>query len=127
MPNIDINPKEPLTMKEVEKSLKQIVKWSTLSAYDHYFMCGKMIAAFCEVIKVVKSRLLATDISLSDDILLFTQQFHNKEFLQFIDDSEGQRSVSEAYLDDLSKAIQSVKAGDLKAKLEEFDQNKGNY
>jgi hypothetical protein len=127
MPNIDINPKEPLTMREVEKALKQIVKWSSRSAYDYYFCAGEMIAAFCEVIKVVKSRIAVSDIGLVVDILLFAQQFHNKDFLQAIDDSEGMRSFSEAYLDDLSKAIQAAKVGDLKAKLDEFERNKGNY
>lgn len=127
MPTMDINPKEPLTMQEVEKALKQIVKWSTRSAYDHYFCCGEMIAAFCEVIKVIKSRLPATDAVLSIDILLYAQQFHNREFLQSIDDSEGQRSVSEAYLDDLYKAVAARQTGDMKTKLEEFGNNKGNY
>jgi len=127
MPAIDINPKEPLSMKEVEKALKQIVKWSSRSAYDHYFCCGEMIAAFCEVIKVIKSRLPATDLGLGADILLFAQQFHNREFLQSVDDSEGMRSVSEAYLDDLYRTILEKKQGDAKGKIESFDKNRGNY
>lgn len=127
IPTMDINPQEPLTMKEVEMALKQIVKWSSRSAYDHYFCCGEMIAAFCEVIKVIKSRLPATDVSISVDILLYVQQFHNKEFLQSVDDSEGQRFISEAYLDDLYLAITASQPGALKDKLDEFEKNKGNY
>ncbi|HRU39225.1 MAG TPA: hypothetical protein P5511_05050 [Candidatus Goldiibacteriota bacterium] len=127
MPAMDINPKEPLTMKEVEKALKQIAKWSSRSAYDHYFCAGEMIAAFCEVIKVIKSRLTATEAALSVDILLYAQRFHNKEFLRSIDDSDGMRLVSEAYLDDLCKAIATGQTGDMKAKLLEFEKNKGNY
>jgi len=123
MPTMDINPKEPLTKQEVEKALKQIVKWSNRSRYDHYFCCGEMIAAFCEVVKVVKSRLDATDQGIRTDIVLFCQEFHNSSFLQAIDDSEGMRVFSEAYLDDLFDSILQKPDED----IVKFKRNRENY
>jgi hypothetical protein len=127
IPAIDLATSAPLSMKEIGYALKQMIKWSKRKTYDHYFCAGEMIAAFCMVISVIKARLKALDINEAADILLYAQEFHNKELLQVIDDSENMRTFSEAYLDDLKEAIVQTKIEDIHEKLDRYKENRGNY
>lgn len=131
-PNFSDDEKEPLKREEVKEAFKEITKWSRRAKYDPYFCAGEMVAAYCEVIKVVKKRLSVSESLIVADILLDAQKFHYKLVTQLIDSSDGLHVFTEAYLEDLSEALKKT-AVDKKEQfailnvIKEFEAHRNDY
>lgn len=131
-PRIDSNSKKPLTLKEVESAFSQIEKWTRRRSYDFYFCSGEMVAAFCEIMRIIKGRLSATPLLLAADILREAQKFHYKLVMELIDDSNGLHTFTEAYLDDIYQDLKKMTVSErdkevFNQKLEEFDNHRDDY
>ena len=121
-----------LTLKETEKAWAEIRRWERRSSYDYYFCAGEMVAAFCEVMKIIKQRLKNTKPIIAADILLSAQKFHLELICELIDDSDGLHIFTEAHLEDLYKKIykKSINIADepiIKKKLKYFSEHRDNY
>lgn len=114
-------------IKDLKQDFKRLMKPVKLRNYDPYFCAPGMIANFCRIIGNLRLQLQFTSPAICIDALLYAQQFHNKELMRAIDDSEGMRVFSEAYLDDLYDSIAEELSDTLKPKLREFEKNRGNY
>ncbi len=114
-------------IEDLKKDFKRLMKYTKRRNYDPYFCAPEMIANFCQIIANTELFLMYSAPEIVVAALLYAQQFHNKELMQAIDDSEGMRVFSEAYLDDLCKSIAARQLGDIKGRLDEFERNKGNY
>ncbi|PIT95512.1 hypothetical protein CO116_00665 [Candidatus Falkowbacteria bacterium CG_4_9_14_3_um_filter_38_19] len=91
-----------------------------------------MVAAFCEVARIIKKRLSASTALVAVNILLALQKFNQELIMELIDDSNGEYIFTEAYLDDLYKEIKKIKqsGGERKIvdeKLKEFNLHQGDY
>ncbi|KMP10457.1 hypothetical protein UZ36_07570 [Candidatus Nitromaritima sp. SCGC AAA799-C22] len=60
----------PLTLKEVEAIFSRIEKWTQRRNYDMYFCPGEVVAGFCEVLDVIRSRSSVTSESNMQGIFL---------------------------------------------------------
>lgn len=132
MPRIEIDVNQPLTLKEVRSCWTEIRKWSRRSAFDPYFCAGEMVAAFCEVPRIVTRRLPATPLLDGARILLKAQEFNTILVTELVDDSQGLHEISEAHLDELHRALQEsakTQQEDRKVRdlLEQFRQRRGVY
>lgn len=88
-PKIVSDCRRPLKIGEIKKALAEMERWSKRSLYDPYFCAGEMAAAFCELLDVVKKRMVAS--RPKDAILimaLFVDWFY-KKFNKITDCSEG--------------------------------------
>ncbi|MBI4836984.1 MAG: hypothetical protein HY813_01085 [Candidatus Portnoybacteria bacterium] len=88
-PKIVSDSRRPLKISEIKKALREMERWSERSLYDPYFCAGEMSAAFCELLDVVKKRMVS---SKPKDVIfimaLFVVWFY-KKFNKVIDGSEG--------------------------------------
>jgi hypothetical protein len=109
MPKMIWETSRPVTQSEVKKALQTISRWVRRSDYDNYYCAGEMVAAFCEVLRRVLRRALATSPLVLAAILLDAQKFHYKLVQELIDDSDGLHVFSEEHLDELRDVIKSLK------------------
>lgn len=114
-------------IEDLKKDFKRLMKYTKRNNYDPYFCAPAMIANFCQIIANTKLFLMHSAPEIVITALLYAQQFHNKELMQVIDDSEGMKVFSEAYLDDLYDSLAEEMADILKPQLQEFKKNRGNY
>lgn len=122
----------PLTAKEVIKAFREIERWTNRRLYDSYFCAGEMVAAFCEVMRIIKKRIPATPPITVAEILREAQKFHYKLILELIDDSEGLHEFTEAYLEDIYQELKKIPVSKnekiaFKQKLREFDKHRDDY
>jgi hypothetical protein len=110
-PQIDDDPDAPVNVSEVRKCFSEMKRWARRQAYDPYFCAGEMVAAFCELARVVGRRLNKTAITQGIDVVLEAARFHTLMVMELIDDSEGLRVVSEAHLADLLLHLQHMVRG----------------
>ncbi len=109
MPDIETDASKPATPAEVKKAFRTITRWSRLAGYDRYFCAGEMVAAFCELTRILKRRSASTDPLLMADILREAQKFHYTIVLDLIDDSDGLHIFSEAHLEALAESLKNRK------------------
>jgi len=95
----------PLSLDELKIAFREMVKWTKRRAYDPYFCAGEMTAAFCQLLRIAKTRIAASDAVISAQFLLEAQLFHYKLVQDLIDDSDGMHKFLTAYLDDFHEAI----------------------
>lgn len=121
IPRIEKNPKTPLTLKEIEKFWAGIRCWEGRRAYDYYFCAGEMVAAFCEVMRIIDQKLKNTKLSVAIDILLSAQKFHHELICDLIDDSDGLHIFTEAHLENLYKElkIKQINNKNIESSIEE--------
>lgn len=132
MPSFNVDEKIPLTLKEVEKAFQQINKWSYRRNYDLYFCSGEMVAAYCEILRIVMKRVVATNPIVAVNIILEAQNFNRKLILEMIDDSNGLHEFSEAHLDAIYKILKKISMSRdgmqiLEKKLNEFNKHRDDY
>jgi hypothetical protein len=132
LPNFITDEKTPLTNEEVKKAFSQIKSWSNRRHYDPYFCAGEMVAAFCEVARIIKKRLLNTPPVIAAQILREAQKFHYIIIMQLIDDSDGLHVFTEAHLDDIYQKLKEVQISEKEKnifgeKLREFDSHRDDY
>ena len=124
--------KEPLNREEVEEAFKEMTKWTRRAKYDPYFCAGEMVAAYCEVMRSIKRRLPVSEPLTAASIILDAQKFHYKLVMQLIDSSDGLHAFTEAYLEDVFKALKDIKtasnsAVELVNMLDEYERQRNNY
>mgnify|MGYP001585355969 CR=1 FL=1 len=105
MPPFGGLPSASLSVEEVKTAFAEMSRWSRRSRFDPYFCAGEMMAAFCEVLRLVKERLAATDGAAALNVLEEAVRFHHK-LLGMIDSSDGVHIFSEAHLLDLCALLQ---------------------
>jgi hypothetical protein len=120
MPKMITDENRPLERKELKKCYSEMVKWTRRKAYDLYFCSGEMMAAFCEVLRIVKSRLAATHPLVAADILLDALKFDKTLVMELIDDSQGIHEFSWAHLRDIYEYLLECPVAD--ADKEKFDE-----
>ncbi len=131
-PHLGSKESEPLTCAEVRRALAEIERWSTRDTYEPYFCAGEMMAAFCELLRLGRKRLLVTPLATMVDSLLLCQSWNKKLVLNLIDDSDGLHEFSEAHLEDLYQTIvaRASFVGDeaaFRSKLDEYVVGRGAY
>jgi len=118
----------PLTAKEIKKALSEMNTWTRRSNFDPYFCAGEMVAAFCDVLRLIDKRLAATDIETALDIFEKLIVFNRALMIGKIDTSDGVHTISETHLRKILATLNGlVKDGKLKARLEKTGQNIGEY
>ena len=131
-PKIAVDENQPLKPKELQRCYSEMKRWSHRKDYDPYFCAGEMVAAFCELLGIVKQRLAVTESLVAAEILLSAQKFHSLLIMELIDDSQGLHEISEAHLDDVYLHLQEMRIPDqdraaLDSLLADFDQRRGYY
>ncbi|RKX31252.1 MAG: hypothetical protein DRP46_03770 [Candidatus Zixiibacteriota bacterium] len=101
IPKIGLEEGQALTQQEIRKCYSEMKRWTQRKAYDPYFCSGEMVAAFCELLRIIKIRLAATTPLVAAEILLSAQKFNRTLVTELIDDSQGLHEFSEAYLKDI--------------------------
>ena len=132
MPHFSANENEPLSVKEIRKAFKEIGNWERRKRYDYYFCAGEMVAAFCDVMRLVKKRLSVTSPLIAAEVLREAQKFHYKLVMELIDDSDGLHIFTEENLEDIFNDLKKV-AVDEKEKaafdkeIREFESHRDDY
>lgn len=132
MPHFSNNENEPLNIKEIRKAFKEIVGWTNRKRYDYYFCAGEMVAAFCEVMRLVKKRLKVSSPMDAAKILREAQKFHYELVMELIDDSNGLHAFTEADLEDIFNYIKRMPEAEdervvLAKELKEFENHRNDY
>lgn len=132
MPKFNTDISEPLRLTEIKSAFKEMERWSRRAKYDPYFCAGEMIAAFCEVLRIIKKRLSVTAPMVAVDSLLEAQKFHYDLLQRLIDDSDGYWQINEAHLEDIYETLRNmsdsnVKRASIDKKLEEYVSQQGKY
>lgn len=132
MPSFNTGLGQPLTIPEIKSAFSEIASWSRRRSYDPYFCSGEMVAAFCEILSIIKMRLAATEPLITAEILLIAQKFHYRLIIDLIDDSNGLHEFTEAYLDDIYQTIKNTdlkneQKGKITKLLKEFNAHRNDY
>lgn len=132
MPHVGSKESEALGTSEVKRALAEIERWAARDNYEPYYCAGEMMAAFCELLRIARKRLLVTPLATMVDNLLIFQKWNKKLVLELIDDSDGLHDFSEAHLEDLYQTVISRASfvGDeatFRSKLEEYVIDRGEY
>ncbi|MDA2918805.1 hypothetical protein MYX76_04815 [Desulfobacterota bacterium AH_259_B03_O07] len=132
MPKFSSNENEPLSIKEIRKSFREIASWTNRRRYDYYFCAGEMVAAFCEVMRLVKKRLRVSSPLETAEIIREAQKFHYELVMGLIDDSDGLHEFTEAHLEDVynhlkKMPVEDVEKDALARKLKEFENHRNDY
>ena len=99
VPRMKNDPAQPISISELRRAFGTIQRWADRSIYDPYFCAGEMMAAFCEVLRIIRTRIEATPLPVAAEALVMAQGFHRTLFLELIDDSDGLHTFGEAHLD----------------------------
>jgi hypothetical protein len=131
-PRMKNDPAQPISISELRRAFGAIRRWTSRSLYDLYFCAGEMMAAFCEVMRVIRMRVKATPPAVAAEALVLAQRFHRALVLELIDDSDGLHLFGEAHLDDLCAAIKDRavppdQQAIVKKRLEVFIAGRGDY
>lgn len=132
MPPFNTNLNKPLTIPEIKTAFAEIASWSRRRSYDSYFCSGEMVAAFCEVSRLIKKRLTVTEPVTTAEILLLAQKFHYRLIVELIDDSNGLHEFTETHLNDIYQSIRSTNLkNDEKNQVDKllagFDKHRNDY
>jgi hypothetical protein len=124
--------KTPLTVAEVRKATKDLVRWAGHPAYDAAFCAGEMIAGFCELLRAISLRLAATPPFVSAEILRDLQKVHYEIIGDLVEDSDGLYIFSEMHLDWLHSLLKKVRLSaedraPFDAKLWEYEVHRDEY
>lgn len=125
MPDMALGEMQPVGYKEVKACLNQMTRWTKRKAYDPYFCSGEMVAAFCEMLRIIKKRVPVTPPIDVAWMLLELQEFQRVLIFGMIDDSQGLHKISEAHLQDVYDALTKTRIAD-KARTE-FEKVIGEY
>ena len=131
-PTFETNTAIPVTRQEVRKAFHEIKRWTNRNTYDPYFCAGEMTAAFCEVLRFMKTRLPVTSPLVAASVLRAAQQFHSTLVTSLIDDSDGHWQITEAHLHEMYEWLQETpvprhERKDFVHKLQEFTDHKDDY
>jgi uncharacterized Zn finger protein len=131
-PRMKTNPAQPISISELRRAFGTIQRWTNRSLYDLYFCAGEMMAAFCEVLRIIRARIEATPPPVAAEALVVAQRFHRTLVLELIDDSDGLHIFGEAHLDGLFAAIKNRtvppdQRAIVQKQLKSFEAGRGDY
>jgi SWIM zinc finger len=131
-PRLKSDPARPISISELRRAFGTIQRWTNRSLYDLYFCAGEMMAAFCEVLRIIRARIRVTPAPVAAEALVVAQRFHRTLVLELIDDSDGLHIFGEAHLDDLFAAIKGRAVPPnqrviVQKRLKAFVTGRGNY
>ena len=131
-PQISPDEQEPLTLKEIRGCFSEMKRWSRRKTFDPYFCSGEMVAAFCEVLRIIAERLPVTPPFLSAEILVACQQLNYTLMTELIDDSLGMHVLSESHLDSIYDILCNTTAAvpdskQFESLLKRYEQLRGQY
>ena len=131
-PRIVRDIKTPLTTVEVRVAIKELSRWPGHPAYDHSFCSGEMIAALCELMRVVGRRAPVTPPFVAAEILRDLQKAHYKMIGEQVDDSDGLYVFSEHHLEALHGLLKKARVSvddqaEFDAKLWEYEVHRDDY
>lgn len=118
-----------VTLEELKKAFSEIRSWTRKSSYDPYFCAGEMVAAFCEVIRLIIKRSVKTATAVLAQILREAQKYHY-ELIFLIDDSDGLHVFNEAHLEKLFEEIKKRKFpnnSNVQKLLSEYENHREDY
>jgi len=95
----------PVMKEEVEKSFREIVRWTKRKSYDRYYCAGEMVAAFCEILRIVRARGPITPVAPLAQILVSAQKFEHRLIDELIDNKDKLEVFSSAHIDDLASYV----------------------
>ncbi|MBI3775302.1 MAG: SWIM zinc finger family protein [Gammaproteobacteria bacterium] len=132
MPPIKVEASRPLSVKEITRVFETMRRWADRTTFDPYFCAGEMMAAFCEVLRVIRARITATPTPVAAEALIIAQRFHRTLVLELIDDSDGLHEFGEAHLDDLfamikDRAVPLDQRAIVRKRLAAFEAGRGDY
>ncbi len=104
-PPIETKERIPVNKDEIEKAFREIVRWTKRKSYDRYYCAGEMVAAFCELIRVVRARGPITRAPELAQILVAAQKFEHRLVDELIDNKDGLNIFSSAHIDDLAAYV----------------------
>jgi hypothetical protein len=107
-PKMNTSSEAPLSIKEIGACLTEIRSWSRRKRFDPYFCSGEMVAAFCELLRVIAMRLPVSDKAEAAHILMKVQEFNVVMVTGLIDDSQGIRVFTEAHLEDIHNQLMKL-------------------
>ncbi|PIR45091.1 MAG: hypothetical protein COV10_01015 [Candidatus Vogelbacteria bacterium CG10_big_fil_rev_8_21_14_0_10_51_16] len=123
-PPLANDPRKSLTVSEVKRAFREIVRWTRRAGYDEYLCGGELEAAFCELLRVFFRRADASHARVLADILLEGQIFHEQMQDDLIDLRDGVDVFGTAHLDELYRVIdkqtKKLNAVDRKAVLQKL-------
>jgi hypothetical protein len=122
----------PLSAGEIRACLTEIRSWSRRKSFDPYFCAGEMVAALCELLRLVVIRLPVSNKAEAVQILMNLQKFNREMVMEMIDDSQANRVFSEAHLDDLHDRLKGIDRDDpdyelVHRQLKVYETNRGEY
>lgn len=122
----------PLSAGEIRACLTEIRSWSRRKSFDPYFCAGEMVAALCELLRVIASRLPVSNKAEAVQILLNLQKFNREMVMEMIDDSQANRAFTEAHLDDLHNRLKGIDRDDpdyelVHRQLKVYERGRGEY
>ncbi|MEE9238977.1 MAG: SWIM zinc finger family protein [Thermodesulfobacteriota bacterium] len=132
MPRFSSDNQKPLSLRKIKTAFTQIEKWTDRRNYDYYFCAGEMVAAFCEIMRIVSKRILVTPPIVSAKILWEAQKFHYVLLMELVDDSDGLSVFTEAHLENVYKKLKKIQVPDqdraaFDKKLKEFTEHRDDY
>lgn len=132
MPRFSSDNQKPLSLKEINAAFNQIDRWTDHRKYDYYFCAGEMVAAFCEIMRIVSKRILVSPPILSANILREAQKFHYVLLMELVDDSDGLSVFTETHLENVYKKLKKIQVSDhdrvsFDKKLKEFTEHRDDY
>jgi len=122
----------PISSREISACFTEVRSWSRRKGFDPYFCAGEMVAAFCELLRVLAMRLPVSDKAEAVQILLNLQEFNREMVNEMIDDSQGNRVFTEAHLDDLCERLKAIDRDDpnyefVHRRLKVYERGRGEY
>lgn len=105
MPPMERAERIPVTKDEVEKAFREIVRWTRRKSYDRYYCAGEMVAAFCEIIRLVRIRGPITPAAGLAQILVAAQKFEHRLIDELIDNRDKLDGFTTAHIDDLASYV----------------------
>jgi len=132
MPAFTSDSMSALTLKEVQGAFRTMKRWSYRSSYDPYFCAGEMVAACCEVMRVICTRINATSPLVCAEILREAQEFHYTLITGLIDDSEGTHIFTESHLEEMHWLLRRRELDErdrqqFDTMLREYERSRGRY
>lgn len=121
-----------LDLKTLRKCFSEIRSWSRRKSFDPYFCSGEMVAAFCELLRIVKERFNEINAVDAAKMLLTCQEFNRTLVVELVDDSLGLHEISEAHLEAIYGEVMATSRGsddsaEVNRMLDEFEGGRGQY
>ena len=94
-----------VSLSETRRAFREIARWTRRDGYDQYFCGGEVVAAFCEVMRLLFRRAKNSHPKILADVLLESQSFHENILDEMVDVRDGIEVFGSSHLDELYRLI----------------------